>query len=313
MRTKVLLIFAIAMMLLVLGCRTDKAGEKQQSAANQPAASPSPTSEAAAQPSPASGANAASPSPTAEPTVKTKTEASPPNRPEATPAAVASATPVPTPIPTPPPPIIIPAGTSIGIRTAGPISTSKSQPNQEFQASLARPLVVKNEIVVPVGAPVTGAIPESKAAGRIKGEGRLSLTLTSLTVKGKAYRLATEPVVVQAKGRGKRSAAMIGGGGGAGALIGGLAGGGKGAAIGGLAGAAAGTAGATMTGKRDVDIPAETIVTFRLSQPLVLPPRQGGPSTKEAPDLKNRTQEAPPLQVPAEPERGSQPASRPPK
>ncbi len=63
---------------------------------------------------------------------------------------------------------------------------------------------------------------------------------------------------------------MIGGGTGLGAIIGGIAGGGKGAAIGALAGAGAGTAGATMTGKRDISIPAETVLSFKLSQPLQL-------------------------------------------
>jgi len=53
-----------------------------------------------------------------------------------------------------------------------------------------------------------------------------------------------------------------------GAVIGALAGGGKGAAIGALAGAGAGTAGAAFTGKRDVTIPAESAVSFKLEEPL---------------------------------------------
>jgi len=60
----------------------------------------------------------------------------------------------------------------------------------------------------------------------------------------------------------------IGGGAGAGALIGALAGGGKGAAIGGGVGAAAGTAGAAATGKQDITISAETILSFRLEQSI---------------------------------------------
>jgi hypothetical protein len=104
----------------------------------------------------------------------------------------------------------------------------------------------------------------------MKGEGVLSLALVSLTVKGHAYNVITEPVSQSQKSRGKRSATMIGGGAGAGALIGGLAGGGKGAAIGALAGGAAGTAGATMTGKRDVEVPAEAVLSFKLSAPLKL-------------------------------------------
>lgn len=136
--------------------------------------------------------------------------------------------------------------------------------------------MVDNTVVVPKGAPVTGKIPQAKSAGRVQGAGNLTFVLTSMTVKGKPYQISTKPLSLEIKGRGKRSALMIGGGSGAGALIGGLAGGGKGAAIGALAGAGAGTAGATLTGKRDVTIPAETFLNFTLSKPLVLSPVQGG-------------------------------------
>jgi hypothetical protein len=172
--------------------------------------------------------------------------------------------------------VVIPAGTELSVRTTAPITTGTSQAKQQFEASLSKPIMVGNTVVVPKGAPVSGTIPQSKSAGRIQGEGNLTLVLTSMTVKGKPYQISTKPMSLTSKGRGKRSALMIGGGGGAGALIGGLAGGGKGAAIGALAGAGAGTAGATLTGKRDVTIPAETFLNFTLKQPLVLPPVQGG-------------------------------------
>jgi hypothetical protein len=72
------------------------------------------------------------------------------------------------------------------------------------------------------------------------------------------------------KGKGKRTAVMAGGGAALGALIGGLAGGGKGAAIGALAGGGAGTGGAAFTGNKEIVIPAESAVSFTLSQPLEL-------------------------------------------
>jgi len=307
MRTKALLLVATCMMMLVLGCRTDKAKESRNASSPQPVASPSAPDTAASQPSPAADANAAQSSapPAAAPRPKSTYKEFPTES-----ASKATQAPVaPTPAPTPLPPIVIPAGTVLSVRTTAPISTGSAQPNQEFEASLAKPLVVGDVTVVPTGAPVSGSIPQAKSAGRIKGEGNLTLTLTSLTVKGKPYRIATAPLSQDAKSRGKRSAAMIGGGGGAGALIGGLAGGGKGAAIGAIAGAGAGTAGATMTGKRDVAIPAETILSFKLSQPLVLPSAQGGPAGQGDPALQQRPQGTQPdTQTP----QGSQPPQQPP-
>jgi hypothetical protein len=164
---------------------------------------------------------------------------------------------------------------------------------------MAKPVIMKGETVIPAGAPVKGVILKSEAAGRIKGGGSLMLQVTSLTLHGKSYRLVTSAIAQEAKGRGKRSATMIGGGGGAGALIGGLAGGGKGAAIGAVAGAAAGTAGATMTGKRDVVIPAETVLDFKLSAPVTLPPPQTGASPERSP-----------MSMPQQPDSGSQPPAQ---
>ena len=69
----------------------------------------------------------------------------------------------------------------------------------------------------------------------------------------------------EAKGRGKRSAGFIGGGAGIGALIGGVSRRVvKVAAIGALAGGGGGTAAAAYTGDRDVVIPSESTVMFRL-------------------------------------------------
>jgi len=297
MRTKIPVCVVIAMLLLVLGCRTNKANEKQ-SASNQQEASPTPPSETSVPPLPSPEASATQGTPKPKAAPKPKTEATPESSPTSTPAD----TPTLTPTPTPTPPVVLPAGTALSIRTTGPLSTSKSQVKQEFEASLAKPLLSGNEVVAPVGSPVKGVIIKSESAGRFKGEGGIMLQLTSLTVKGRSYRVMSNVVAQGIKGRGKRTAAMVGGGGGAGALIGGLAGGGKGAAIGAVAGAAAGTAGATMTGKRDVVIPAETVLDFKLTSPLTIYPGQGGASPEGAHD------NVPPSQS----GKGSQPPQQPP-
>ena len=94
--------------------------------------------------------------------------------------------------------------------------------------------------------------------------------LTSLTLNGTQYPLETHDLRETKKGKVKRSAAMIGGGSGLGMLIGGVASGGTGLLIGGLAGGGAGTAVGGLTGNRDIDIPAESIVRFKLADDLTL-------------------------------------------
>src|SRR5262249_4142177 len=106
---------------------------------------------------------------------------------------------------------------------------------------------------------------------------------TSLTVKGVPYPISTASFVQQGKGKGSRTAKFGAGGAAAGAVIGGIAGGGKGAAIGALAGGGTGGAGSAFTGNDELSIPAETVLQFKLSQPLRLNPesRASGDSQQE--------------------------------
>jgi hypothetical protein len=92
--------------------------------------------------------------------------------------------------------------------------------------------------------------------------------LESAVWNGRTYALATETHRSVSAGHKKRNAVLVGGGSGVGALIGAIAGGGKGALIGAGAGAAAGTAGAAATGKREIRIPAESVLGFRLREPV---------------------------------------------
>jgi hypothetical protein len=55
-------------------------------------------------------------------------------------------------------------------------------------------------------------------------------------------------------------------------LVGGLATGGVALVVGGLVGGGAGTAAAGLTGNRDIEIPAESIVNFKLADDLVVQP-----------------------------------------
>jgi outer membrane lipoprotein SlyB len=68
----------------------------------------------------------------------------------------------------------------------------------------------------------------------------------------------------------KRNAVLVGGGALLGTIVGAIAGGGKGAGIGAATGAVAGGAGAVATGKKEILIPAETVMTFRVRDQLIL-------------------------------------------
>jgi hypothetical protein len=174
----------------------------------------------------------------------------------------------PAPAPDAPKPLIVPAGTTLTVRIADTLSSKTSTDGQPFSGTLVNPISVEGTTVFPAGATVSGAVVTAHSAGRFKGASLLEIKLDSITVGGRPIVISTVPLSRSEKGKGKRSAAMIGGGAGAGALIGALAGGGKGAAIGALVGGGAGTAGAGLTGNRDVTFPAESAVSFRLSAPV---------------------------------------------
>jgi hypothetical protein len=167
-----------------------------------------------------------------------------------------------------PKPLVVPASTVISVVLDQTLGTKTSTSGQTFSATVREPIEIDGKIAIPKGARASGIVKDAKAAGRFKGGAVLALTLTDVTVDGKEYEIQTSAPSMASKGKGKRTAAMVGGGAGGGALIGGLAGGGKGALIGGLIGAAAGTGGSAFTGNRDITLPAETALNFKLLQPV---------------------------------------------
>ena len=165
--------------------------------------------------------------------------------------------------PAPPPPITAPVGTPVVVRLTETLDTKTNDVGSHFSGVLEHSIVVHQQVLFEKGTPVAGEVVAAKGKGRFKGAGDLGIELTEI---GRT-RVHTSEFEAIAKGEGKRTGAAIGGGAGVGALIGGLAGHGKGAVIGGLAGAGAGTAVAA-TGRRDVEIHSETVVTFRLTEPV---------------------------------------------
>ncbi len=165
----------------------------------------------------------------------------------------------------------IPAGTALTIRIDQRISVKTSRSGDTFTGEIVEPVLGSdNGVLLPKGTQVAGVVGTSHRRGHFKGRSLLELRLTSLTLNGTQYPVETNDLARSKKGKGKRSAALIGGGAGLGMLVGGLASGGTGLILGGLAGGGAGTAVAGLTGNRDIDIPAESIVRFRLANDLVV-------------------------------------------
>jgi hypothetical protein len=229
-----------------------------------PAAEPATTAQAAPPPAPA-------PTPDAAPAPAPGPASGPAPGPAPGPAMTA-ALPPPPPAPAPPPPppppqkYVVPAGSQVVVRLGQTLTAKGSNVGDSFSGALAQSLVVHGVKVIKAGAPVTGTVVAAKGQGRFKGAGDLVIAVNRVG----SYSVATSSYEATVKGKGKRTGAMVGGGAGGGALIGGIAGGGKGALIGGLLGAGAGTAGAAFTGNKDISIPAESVVTFNLTEPVTV-------------------------------------------
>jgi hypothetical protein len=167
--------------------------------------------------------------------------------------------------------VTVPAGTRILIRTVDSIDSSKQKAGYRFTASLETNLQAGNMVVAQRGTPVYGVLSSASSAGKMKGSSELGLELTEIAINGTSYPLMTSTYEIQGKGEGGNTTKKVVGGAGLGALIGGIAGGGKGAGIGALAGAGAGTAVAATKKGQQLSIPSESLLEFRLAQPVDLP------------------------------------------
>jgi hypothetical protein len=160
---------------------------------------------------------------------------------------------------------LIPADTRIPVRTDQAIDARDRSDGRIFTGTVAEDVRGQDgRILIPRSARAE-LIVQNVAAND------LTVDLDSITVDGRRYMVnaqAYDNARHTRLGENKRTGQYVGGGAILGAIVGAIAGGGKGAAIGAVAGGAAGAGAQVLTRGPQIRIPAETILTFRLNQPL---------------------------------------------
>jgi hypothetical protein len=163
-------------------------------------------------------------------------------------------------------------GTSIEVRTTEVVDQSKMD-GRVFRGVVDQDVRDANgRLAIPRGA-------SAELLVRTGPDNELYLDLDSIDVNGQRYAVdATRNPVAKGGidvknsgiGNNPETAKHVGGGALLGTVIGAIAGGGKGAAIGAAAGAAVGAGVQVATHGRRVNVPAETLLTYRLQSGLDL-------------------------------------------
>ncbi len=234
----------------------------EQSAASGPAASPAPAT-AQAQPE------------ASKPATAEAASATPATTPQSTPAAAPAAAPAqrqsnPEPAPPPAPAfreVTIPAGTSLSVTLLSTLASNKSKVEDPIKGAIAKAVTISGVTALPVGTQILGSVTEAAESGRVKGKAAVSFRFDRLVVNRETVRVQTADVRLEAAADKKSDIKKGGLGAATGAIVGGVIGGGKGAAIGVVAGGAGGVL-ATKGG--EIEIPAGTVVSVLVQDPITV-------------------------------------------
>jgi len=165
--------------------------------------------------------------------------------------------------------VVLPVGTEVAVRTNERIDSRDVVEGQTFSAQIEEDIRdTDGSVAIPRGSDAR------LVTRRVENDGDITLDVDSITVAGRRYRVSTANEELQNRrdgiGGNERTGKYVGGGAVLGAIIGAIAGGGKGAAIGAASGAGAGAAAQIITRGREVHVPAESVIRFRLDTPLRL-------------------------------------------
>jgi hypothetical protein len=168
---------------------------------------------------------------------------------------------------------VIPFGTDVVVRTGETIDSTSTHTGQLYRAVITEGVPdAAGGVAIPAGSRAQLLIRQVTTGGAVHSP-ELVLDLYSVTVDGKQFRVVTSNVAEsnsRGVGKNRRTAEFLGGGAAIGALMGGIFGGGRGAGIGALSGAGGGALTQVFTRGKQVQVPAESVLRFRLERRLVL-------------------------------------------
>ena len=174
--------------------------------------------------------------------------------------------------------MVVPEGTEIVVRNSEAIDSTSASQGRTFAGTVEKDVMGANgEVLVPRGSNAELVV-RNVSKGGATGSPELALDLNSIEIAGHRYLVNTADLQQgnnSGIGKNKRTGEYVGGGAALGTLLGAIAGGGKGAAIGAVAGAAAGGTAQVLTRGKEVKVPAESTLRFKLDQPLRLQSASG--------------------------------------
>lgn len=163
--------------------------------------------------------------------------------------------------------VTVPSGALVRMRLSEGLTAKLIRPGTAFDGTVLNDVIADGEVAIPRGALVQGTIVQANASGAVGGKGQLALQLNSVSLSGRNFPIISDTWTHYGRDKTGQTVGSAVGLGGFGALIGALAGGGAGAAIGAAAGVGAGIGASAASGRNDVVVPAEAIISFHLVQP----------------------------------------------